>query len=133
MCKVGKRFRPKSGKVTGYKTVVKVEGKYYSPCTGVEYIAGQKVTPIRGLDKRNMTFASIYWEYGKCVQPGHRNYEPKMKNKTGVFLEKEDIEYLDRHSDEITIEMTISGGLYHASTGSSPTVVGNFIESIKEV
>ena len=60
MCKLTKKSKRKS--FTGYKSVVKVGKKFYSPVTGMEYKVGP-VPKIRGIGKHVLPGYMNVWRY----------------------------------------------------------------------
>ena len=86
MCKVLGKYTG-SDTFTGYKIVNKVNGKYYSPVTGIEYIPGQKVKEVNSPKDCNKQYIIEGW-----IQPCElfkQNcvfFEPLMKGKTGVII-----------------------------------------------
>ncbi len=128
MCKLTKKSKRKS--FTGYKSVVKVGKKFYSPVTGMEYKVGP-VPKIRRIGKH------VLPDYVNVLDPGAAAYNPKMVGKTGVFENPALPRELFRTNT--LVKMTITGDLYegYVETGGGMNlgdlIAGTHIAKIKEV
>jgi len=132
MCKILKKTRRKS--YTGFKIVCKINGKYYSSVTGIEYKPGS-VTPVDTIDE-SKTFG--YWSRHVLDPDMDSGYCKEMHGKTCVFKEKSDaLDFLNSRSKEQLVEMTISGEIWEAEMrclfGFMSLFVGTEILSIKEI
>jgi hypothetical protein len=139
MCKIKEPYL-KSKTFTGYKQVIVLEGKYYSPVTGIEYEVGKKVTPVTLENFENIILSipnlerkmdETSWIYPHIVlNPKTQFYNEYMYGMTGVYAHKDDA-FKDTKG-VIVVKMTISDNLHHAELDHSiDIVVGNFIESIE--
>lgn len=133
MCKVLEKYTKKK-KFTGYKMVVKVDGKYYSPVTGIEYIPGKDIIPVKSESKVNRNFInSDSWKSFYEILKNKNLYEEKMHGKTGIFVERNIVDEFSQNETYIPVKMTISGDLHYAQTDWWNTIVGNHVVSIKEL
>ena len=129
MCLFKEKY-DESDTFTGYKVATKINGKYYSPYTGVEYKVGP-VTPVIIGDKRlpNAVFPIIY------LQPNKDMY-----GYTAVFMASDDDHYLMEPDDEdpdienrVMLKMTISDTLYNGTVNIRKVILGKYIKSIEEI
>ncbi|MFH1276489.1 MAG: hypothetical protein ABIH82_05240 [Candidatus Woesearchaeota archaeon] len=133
MCIILSKTERKS--YTGFKIVHKVDGKYYSPATGIEYKPGP-VTPTKTIIESKVSGG---WNLTSLTE-GDRFYNKNMYGKTSVFVDKRnaDLCYGGR-SGESVVEMTISGGIWEGGLRCSynpytaKLFLGTKIVSIKEL
>lgn len=134
MCEITGKYT-ESEKFTGYKLVYIIDGRYYSPVTGVEYKVGEKVKAITSGEaienfRENSTLNTLslgnYWSKPYSIFSSF--YTHSMQGKTGVFM---DLTGAKSHqSNEAIVKMTISDNLVRGFTCDSPIIAGEFIESI---
>lgn len=130
-------------KFTGYKYVLvnKKTGRVYSPATGVEYVAGQRVPVRRGRAR----LQDVGFMEDVCLLRSPA-FEPDMIGRTCAFVEEnnardmlrmhkgcavvsngEDVtEQYDKAVAKITLSQSLMRGYY-----SGPVVGGKFIEEIE--
>jgi hypothetical protein len=111
---------------TGYKLViVDVDGKFYSPSTGIQYKEGP-IPVISEVQRDDITLPFVNpFEYPFI-------FNEKYTGFTSVFANKDDAERvrLALGYDSIkTIEMTLSGNLTY-SHFEGPCIAGKFINKI---
>ena len=135
MCEITGKYT-ESEKFTGYKLVYIIDGRYYSPVTGVEYEAGKHVKAVTsGEATENFRENSILNELSlgnnwfKPYQIFSTFYSWSMNGKTGVFVNRSDAQI--NQSNETLVIMTISGNLVKGQTCMSDIIAGEFIESIE--
>lgn len=141
MCKVLNKFEGKET-FTGYKLVLKIDGEYYSPSTGLKYEVGMKIPKMK---KRG---ENIDGTWANPLSDGIF-YEPLMQGKTSVLDYKIDAirllndvdEYSEyKHDDYVILKMTIGGDMYKGRLNYSSefkdyvayTVIGSEILEIEE-
>jgi len=128
MCKITTPYK-KSKNFTGFKSVVVKNKKLYSPVTGIEY----KVGAVPEIDAIGKYAEPIYLN---VLEKNSDLYEPKMKEKTGVFQDIIKTEIYRSNSTKVA-KMTISGDLYNgiiqniAGTTTAKVIVGNHIDEIE--
>ena len=135
MCiRIGRKLNKEN--YTGYKAVVKVGGRYYSPATGVEYIPGQKIQGTYKFLKNVKKF----WRKNNILNPKETSFINNYFGKTAVWCFKKDIQYfLEKHSynypeDKFTIvKITLSTNLRRGKLVFDGVVVGEKIIKIEEV
>ena len=139
MCEVGSKYK-KSTTVTGYKVVVKVRGRYYSPFTGYQYHIG--TLPHMKYERNSSKFI----HYNDLVLVPYMSYHTdKMYKKTGVLLDPNRVNTLytsvnkvcrgreDTNIKAAILRMTISGDLHRAKYGSDKTMIGSHIDDFEEI
>ena len=130
MCKITGKYNRKT--YTGYKSVVKIGKKLYSPVTGMEYKVGP-VPKIRTIGQYARP------QYINVLDKNMLAYDSRMVGKTGVFKERARAEYHYGISGGATIEMTISGDLHQGFISNmvgrslGDLIVGNHIDKIVEL
>jgi hypothetical protein len=126
MCRIQSKSRAKQ--FSGYKVVVKKNGKYYSPSTGLKYEVGMK---LPSMTKRH-TNAHTKWK-DPLAKDG-RWYNELMQGKTGVFRTIASARWVTKHYPELTIiKMTVGGEMYKGSLGSHLLSVGTEILEMNEI
>lgn len=135
MCKIIDRCEDQSPFI-GFKVVVKYEGKYYSPFTGISYhqpIPTKSIKSVTsetdfifGLVPSKIEYTRYFW------------YESKMIGKTGVIVDAQKAQdvfrELSRDFDNLVIvKAIVEEDLHHALFDYSPTVVGNKITILEEI
>ena len=138
MCKLIKKIKKKS--ITGYKAAYKINGKYYSPWTGVNYQLGK----VKGT-KKPLKYAEETASF--ILKPGDDFNNPTYFGKTAVFEEKEGakkevknhkvFEKYDSDDSEhscIILKMIISGEIWETKYDKDyKTFAGTNIDLIEEV
>jgi hypothetical protein len=122
--------------VRGYKIVLKIEDKYFSPTTGIEYKVGQVTIPTY----QNNIIGDISSE---ILDKRSIAYNEHMVGRTCVLLDHEDaknileywkgsckIEYLD---NLIIVSMAIGDELMFGGYGVKNVVGGKYIYGIDEI
>lgn len=112
--------------VTGYKAVIKIDGKFYSPFTGMEYTVGMTIPKMikRGEIR--------YSEYENVLDEYSNHYNKEMQGKTGVFKSiRQCREYADS-SGFTMLEMKLGGVIYDGRFDEDHTYIGTEILEIKE-
>ena len=127
MCKITKKSRKKT--FTGYKSVVVVRGKYYSPATGVLY----KVGPVPVVKNKRVNAEGGYVD---MLNPKNKFYNPRMMGKTGVFYTQ--TQAMQLYPSDAMLKMTISGDLHEGTIADqfrfeADLIVGNHIDKIELV
>jgi len=135
MCILGNKIKGKR-KLTGYKVVVKRNGKYYSPATGVKYkqnspvLRPKRFKPIG--DGWNNNFRKFIFKNGKFYDKNNLN-TPYISSSvkygcihfnyygyTSIFKSKKDVEnYIlgidyNANIETVILEMTISVDLHNS-------------------
>ena len=128
MCKITKKSRKKS--FTGYKSVLVINDKYYSPVTGMEI----KIGPIPIITHRqnhaNRDYVNVFDESIGA-------HEPKMKGMTGVFIEQERAQH--HFPADTILKICISGNLHHGHIQTcgnhnvGNVIIGNHIDKITQL
>lgn len=116
---------------TGYKRVLKIEGRYFSPATGVEYVEGQDIPKPRRFRHR-ITEQYIFAPPLNMISKKGFCFTKHLVGKTSVY-ERDCDAIRDKNDLETIVEMTISGGLIKGYYGYSNIIAGNHIEKIKEL
>ena len=139
MCEVGSKYK-KSTTVTGYKVVVKIKGRYYSPFTGYQYHVG--TLPVMKTPRNENKFIHYNNDVLKDYCP---HYTFRMKEKTGVLLDPVTVNrvligtinncsFTKNSKGKVTVlRMTISGDLHRAKYGSDKTMIGSHIDDFEEI
>jgi hypothetical protein len=125
---------------TGYKIVAKniKAGKFYSPCTGIEYKPGLIIVPE--VQKKITNF----WQ--SVLDPENMSHIPEYKGMTAIFEKFEDAksefrcwenEAIECGFELIIIKMTIQKTnkrtCWIGSYGNHTTFIGPKIRSMKEL
>ena len=131
MCKLIRKTKRKS--FTGYKAVRKVDEKYYSFWTGMEYepggVKGVRVPKEYALD----TATFILDEYDSC-------YVGNYFGKTGVFIDisdaRDEVERVNRwHKEDVemcVLKVRLGGDIWEVEYHRA-VMVGTHIDSMEEV
>jgi hypothetical protein len=146
MCKIYKRYT-NSKTFTGYKVVVRVGKRIYSPFTGIEYKKGNipHVNIKCVITDDNGPITERKW----ALLMDSVLYRPDYDNKTSVIIRRKDAEWLLRQFCykpwimklspcplEI-VEMTISGDLHNSDGcwggGFYNAITGSNIVKIKKI
>ena len=121
---------------TGYKAVVKVSNRYYSPATGVEYIPGQKVQGTYKFLENTKKF----WSENDILNPKKYSFIKNYFGKTAVYCFERDVKcFAVSHSLEypkdklIIVKITLSTNLRRGKLGLDGVIVGEKIVKIEEV
>jgi hypothetical protein len=128
MCEIKEKTRLKT--FTGYKVVIKKDGKYYSPSTGLEYKVGMK---LPHLQERNEIFDT--WAWGNPLSKDGVWYKPEMQGKTAVFKNLRPCVTsiaCNRAFNHVILKMTIGGEIYNGSFSYNELRIGTEIVDIKE-
>lgn len=134
MCK----FTKKSGKKTdtGYKIACKVKGKYFSPVTGAQYLAGAKVPVLRKPRKKYMNNSTAW---ANVCDRDCRAFNPLNVGRTAVFKSKQKAldnleEWIEDSQHELVLlEMIVSDDIMTGSYGDARITSGKYIISFEEV
>lgn len=122
MCKINTKTKHKT--VTGYKAVFEIDGKYYSPSTGVEYVEGMKM-PF--LNKR-CEFADTDWA---DIFEDTVFYHYGMQGKTGVFRKLSELKKQFSHNKRMrVIKITLTGEIYDGTWDGYLLYIGTEIKTI---
>lgn len=121
----------------GYKGVIKIGSKFYSPVTGLMYEEGMDV-PILEFNRvaRDSAWIDIFSEK---LKPMSSKYQEKMEGKTGVLVHESDAinifkKYMLTSKHKYTIvKMTISGEMDEDKFNGYPTKLGSKILKIEEL
>lgn len=136
MCIFTKNYKSKTAK--GYKLVLKIDDKYISLFTGIEYVEGTFVNPPVWID------GFINWRMdGERVRNGQNFY-----GYTSIYNTLEDVQWFKEQlihydpikdgleSNLVILEMTLTTDLKNSYTmwnsRNLETVSGKFIKKIKE-
>jgi len=125
MCDIDNKTSKKTA--VGYKAVIKIKGKYFSPSTGLEYKIGMKL-PNMKVRKRNFD--------GDWANPldDWYFYKPLMQGKTGVFRTITDCKNSFTHNQPYHIlKMTLGGEIYNGSYSRKPIYIGSEIIDIIDI
>jgi len=128
MCRIRKPCRNITS-FTGYKLVFKIDNKYYSAFTGIEYKENTKIVPVDEMQKH-----ADYQMWSTI----HRN--EKMIGKTTVFENLEDAKEIKNvwhktfpDKEIVILEMTLSGNLHHAIFSERDTIIGEYVETFNQL
>lgn len=132
MCNITGNYSKKS--FTGYKVVCEMDGKYYSPATGIEYKKGPVEIPV--VQQRLCN-----WFSDTLLLPDGYGYKPDMKGYTAVFVNqynamctwKELAFWYDSPYKLKVVKMTISHKLQYGTYGHDNVILGKRIDKIEEV
>jgi len=123
MCKIGKKIN--ISKAVGYKAVIKMDGKYYSPSTGLEYVIGMTLPSL----KRRLPTADKEWS--NPLDEDYCFYEPLMQGKTGIFKTLEDcIQTFRDNKPYHILQMTLGGDMYEGRFNGCDIFIGSVIIDI---
>lgn len=117
-------------KVTGYKVAVKLDGKYYSPSTGIEYKVGK--VPIVN-NREDFHKVSIYTSL-RCPVMTVGLHDDRHRGLTQIYIKrpkKEDVDFLV-YKKGVLLEME-GYPKYEASFELSDTFLIPEILSMKEI
>jgi len=119
---------------TGYKVALKINGKYYSPVTGMEYTLG-KIKPPKTIYKNYTVegFADVL----ENTDPAH---ERRMIGNIAVFVYEKDAEHFRKHlmfwhlttKPVIILKMTLQNVIFKGEYLYRKVRIGSTIKSIKE-
>jgi hypothetical protein len=125
MCTIISKSKRKS--FTGYKVALKINGKYYSPATGVEYVVGDVPIPERIIEEyRDDCFVNVINPSSYCHRPGYMGH-------TAVFIRVVDKIMVSRRSNAVLLKMKISGNMLNCEFREEDTIAGTHIDSFKEI
>ncbi len=134
MCNLKTRYR-KQKQFVGYKVAVHVDGKFYSPATGIEYKIGKVEIP----NEINMKYATGAFE-DNLLCPRRPYFNTNMIGRTAAFEYIgdarglfNDILPMDMTDDLKIIQITLSRSLMKGNYDGENVVAGKYIESIKIV
>lgn len=118
---------------TGYKIVLYVKGRYFSPVTGIEYKEGMTL-PKLDLTSDKQIYRNSYWVTPAYITYAY--YSDKLRGRTAVFKNYEEALTTSREKYESIAKMTISGHLLKGTcSGISDNmycvVAGRKIEKIE--
>ena len=124
MCKTTRKLKVKQ--FTGYKLAYKIDDKYYSVCTGIEYKPKMKVEELGKNFKIPDFLSNLYIWFRNGNNQSHYNFKSKKfmaldfchfynieaVGRTFVFRKKRDaLENLTSASKPIVLKMTIEDDL----------------------
>lgn len=119
MCLITEKF-DKSETFTGYKVVIKRDGKYYSPATGIEYKPGS-VPKLDANTDRNVELIRVFsYSFKNFRDLIYRAFfNPTFNGLTAVFVDESAARrLLDEFSQNldgdqvVIVSMTIYGNLH---------------------
>ncbi len=129
MCEINKKTRKKTA--IGYKAVLKIKGRYYSPSTGLEYKIGMKL-PNMKVRKRKFDD-----DWANPLDVDDWFYNELMQGKTGVFETIEGCKHSVRNNQPYHIlKMTLGGVIYNGVFGmfnKTPLYIGSEIIDIEDL
>lgn len=130
---------------TGYKRILKIDGKYYSPYTGMEY----KIGLVKGRKIVNSLKLPLNEWYKHSLCPcSFLEYEKEMRKRTSVFMHASGLntvnfqggtfsgwEGLKRDYSEflINVRMTIGKDLMVGESSTYGIIAGKEILHIEEI
>lgn len=140
MCEIIRKYKGKT--FTGYKVVLEVKDKIYSPATGIEYQVGQVPVPeTRG------TYHSKY--FTNMIDVNSFAHNKKYRGLTAVYVDLVSAENLGWRIHKWVIEndyeqyilgnsmikvkivqMKLSGRLFHGIYNSNDIILGSRIDEI---
>ena len=118
--------------VTGYKVVIQVGKRYYSPFSGLQYKKGKvPIVEYKRIRKSKHSIKGLVWEN-------------LMRGRTGVILGKSKaVNYFHDQSNKqfsnpsngkwAILEMTIKGSMWDAEFMDKLTVIGKEIVSFRKI
>jgi len=118
---------------TGYKVALKINGKYYSPVTGMEYTLG-KIKPPETI-RKNYTVEG----FANVLQNTNPAHERRMVGNTAVFINKKNAKnfrknlrfwYNDARS--VILKMTLQNIMFDGIYEFDKVRIGSTIKSFKE-
>jgi len=124
---------------TGYKVALKINGKYYSPVTGMEYTLG-KIKPPKRIRKN---FIVEGW-FVNVLQKKEHAHKKEMVGNTAVFINKKDAKNFRKDlkfwglgfpGDDINLvilKMTLQNIVFDGMYGFDKVRIGSTIKSMKE-
>ena len=128
MCKIKEKADLKE--FTGYKVALKVDGKYYSPATGIEY----KLGPV--------TVATEKGKYIDCcfednlLNPESRIFNNAMHGNTALFEDKQGalrlMSVMNRDFLIVILKMTLSDLTYYGEYLGYRVILGKNIVQLSE-
>lgn len=131
MCDLKNKIEEKE--VTGYKVVIEIDGKYYSPCTGVEYEVGLvKIPKVQKNYVSNVVFSGL-------LEENHFAYSKNMIGRTCVFsriiyAQKLQQYFLKNENGKFKIiKMTLKNDLMSGTYGGYTVYGGRYIVSMEEL
>lgn len=115
---------------TGYKIVINIKGKFYSPSTGLKYEVGMKIPKMKTVRDK---YIDNRWGNPLNVS----NYENRMQGNTGIFANLKDL-LNTRIVTHITtkysiIKVKLGDIKYEAEYSNNKVFVGSDIQEITEV
>jgi hypothetical protein len=125
---IDKRIHSKS--FTGYKRVLKIRGRYFSPAMGIEYKEGMNLPELSPGDvpQKSIYKGSAFTEPDLILRS--ICYSELMQGRTAVYRHLEGA--WDRScTGETIIRMTISGCLLKGDYGDKKVVAGRHIDKIE--
>jgi len=125
MCTIISKSKRKS--FTGYKVALKIDGKYYSPATGVEYVVGDVPIP----DCINEEYRDDWFD--DVLNPEEYSHKVEYKGHTAVFKKKIITEVVSDLSIAALLKMKISGDMLNCEYANLKVIAGSRIDSFKEV
>lgn len=115
--------------VTGYKVAVKIDDKYFSPATGLEYKVGPIPLQFK-YQKHVADFVNVLDENNEC-------YNTNMTGRTCVFRDLESAKHKQNKwysfYELIILKMTISNDLLSGYYSTSEVYGGKNIVSMEEL
>jgi hypothetical protein len=116
---------------TGYKAVLKIGNKFYSPCTGLEYKVGMKLPNMR---KRRPIPVDSDIKWCNVLDKKSVYYNKLMQGKTGVFQTLRGCKLgVVQLGGYIAIKMTIGGEIYKGKYCGFGTRIGSEIINMEEI
>jgi hypothetical protein len=124
--------------IIGYKVALKINNKFYSPVTGIEYKIGNVEIPTKYGE--NNIKDDLYMN--DVLNPNDFAHDPAYAGKTAIFeVEQDGLYKLDEWKGRLSqklsnklqlIRMALSGDLYTGDYGLSSVYLGTAIDSIEE-
>jgi hypothetical protein len=117
---------------TGYKRVLIIGGRYYSPAMGIEYKEEMDLPELTPKDvSKNHTHARSNFCPPFDILSGDA-FRTNMQGRTAVFLKLSDAIY-SADTDEDIVKMTISKDLLAGEYTRKPVKAGKHIDKIERI
>jgi hypothetical protein len=129
MCDLTNEIIPEKS-FTGYKRVLIVEGRYFSPTMGIEYKEDMDLPCLTAKDVPNGNiFVGTPFEHASWILGGNA-FRSEMQGRTAVYVDFV-AACLDVYPGEFLVKMTISKDLLQGTYFNEPIIAGKHIDKIE--
>ena len=136
MCNLTDKIKDKT--FTVYKVAREVDGRYYSPATGIEYTVGPVPVPKKQGSLSVQSGQRGLFFFKNVLDPAEAYFNPNMIGRTAGFIHPWDAQKEITHLKSyvfnvkfVILKMILSEDLMRGHYGGDPVVAGKHIDEIE--